>query len=359
MHGTGPTPTSEERLSTQLHTQHQFSKKLSDRDIGKPSYHVTLRRAMAFLIDCALLTGLGIWLAHFAGPELDFLDENSWWIGILIAAAYFGTLDSRFAFGTTIGKRIMDIEVQRIDGDPPSAVDALLRFLPFGAVFAIYKLSEVGMSHSPFMLAFEAAGALILLAILVFAALHPQRRGLQDLLFNTVVVRRRRFSKLPKGRSKAALALFLSLAVAVIALQGLRAWLMFNDEDERTEAAALSLLHNIVPGIRHVKVESYEVTLNDSGYQNALLISAYTKRGDDKRIMKGKARRIAAKLASSGIMPRDLALIVVRLRSGFDIGLWRSFAQELFKYPLYGSVEVGNIKRKGIRYKIMKGRSRK
>ena len=177
----GPSPDQHERFSSALHAQHEASRQLAGREGTGLSYRVSVRRVIAFAIDCAALVAIGFILARFTVPKFEFIDQNWWWAGLAIAAIYFGVLDSSLGSGATLGKRLMEIEVQRLDGEMPAPIDAVLRFAPFAVVSAMYKISVYSDSHSSPILIFELVGGIVALAIVVFGLMHPHRRNLSDI----------------------------------------------------------------------------------------------------------------------------------------------------------------------------------
>jgi len=344
-----PIPGRDERLAIQIHSQHVASSKVAERESGAPAYKAVPRRIVAFLLDCAILAVLGLGLAKTLGPKLTFLDERFWWVGMVVAAIYFGFFDSEVSFGTTLGKRTMDIEVQRLDGESPKIIDAFLRLVPFVLAFAAFKISRLSDSHDPLILFFELIGVVAALSVIAITPLHPAHRGGHDLLMGTVVLRRKGERKIPPHSAKVAYTAFAVLAILAVALQGARAWHMMTDERLRSDAELVGLISGSMPKLRGLRLDGHGKTLKASAYVDA---------GTPEKRMQVQAKRIASKLAGSNSLPDDVSLIAVEIKTGFDIGLWRSVSIRTFKFPLYGE-RIKSIKDPNetkVRYKYMRKR---
>ncbi len=347
----GDIPVESARFATELRIQHEATRRLVSHDQNKPPYRVCVRRAAAFAVDCAAMAGLGLLLAESPIAQLRFLNENSWWMGTILAALYFGVMDSATAAGASLGKRLMHIEIQRLDGEAPGFADALLRFAPFAVVFSMYKISTLSDSQSTPILIFELVGILAALGIAVFGALHPLRKTISDLMLNTVVVKNKAMVSLPPSSSKMALIAFACLASAAIAIQGARAWRMTHDEKELAKAAVVAQLKRVMPSIRHIKPASQDLMVDGKIYADVFVISAFIDKELNEQIVAQQAKHIYDLLAHSGLLPKNIPMMIVRLKHGFDIGLWRSFKEKSYLF----SLKDGDEKEKGsVRIKVMK-----
>ncbi len=347
----GHNPAEHARFATELRIQHEATRQLVSHDQDTPPYRVCVRRVAAFAVDCAAMVALGLLLAESPIAQLRFLNENSWWIGIVLAALYFGVMDSATAAGASLGKRLMHIEIQRLDGEAPGFVDSVLRFAPFAVVFSMYKISALSDSQSAPILIFELVGILTALGVAVFGALHPLHKTISDLMLNTVVVKNKAMVSLPSSSHRKALIAFACLASAAIAIQGARAWRMTHDEKELAKAAVVTQLKRVMPSIRHIKPASHDLMADGKIYADVFVISAFIDKELNESIIAQQAKHIYDVLAHSGLLPKNIPMLIVRLKQGFDIGLWRSFKEKSYLF----SLKDGDEKEKGsVRIKVMR-----
>lgn len=72
----GHMPAGPARFGTELHAQHEATRRLASHDQTRPPYRVCVRRMAAFAIDCAAMATLGFLLAKSMATNLGFLNEN-------------------------------------------------------------------------------------------------------------------------------------------------------------------------------------------------------------------------------------------------------------------------------------------
>lgn len=151
-----------------------------------------LRRLAAFSIDMLLLAGVGYLLGLIAFDTLAVLGPWGRLIGLVLGAVYFGLLDGPLGRGQTLGKRLLQIAVCRLDGSPLTLPQSLGRFLLIwlptlcnGLPLDIDKLGSP-LSTLLSLGIFGLGGVLIYLAIIG----RKSGRALQDLICASVVQRR-------------------------------------------------------------------------------------------------------------------------------------------------------------------------
>jgi uncharacterized RDD family membrane protein YckC len=162
---------------------------------GGPARMITSgfwRRTGAFLIDVLLLGLIG----YISGLLLfDFymgLGAFGLLLGLIIATAYFGLLDSVIGSGQTLGKRAFGIRLVNAEGNCISPVRSILRFLIISLPFWIDKLLTSGVLSASFWVEVLVAAT----GVIVFVALaylyvfnRGTRQSLHDLVTGTYVVR--------------------------------------------------------------------------------------------------------------------------------------------------------------------------
>lgn len=153
-------------------------------------------RLLSDLLDAVFLAILGWVLTLFAGDQLQRLGERGVWLGMGVSMLYTTLLHSRIGGGQTLGKRLLDLRVVRMDGSLLSLDRALVRwwlmgFLVYGSA-AGYALLSIAPFLRPEIVAAGMAGiqVALFLGCGLLVPFHPLKRGLHDLLTDTLVVRR-------------------------------------------------------------------------------------------------------------------------------------------------------------------------
>ncbi|HKZ42544.1 MAG TPA: RDD family protein, partial [Candidatus Hodarchaeales archaeon] len=92
-------------------------------------------RIVAFLVDTVVLGVVGLVLGLAFYSQFSHLGGYGRVIGFMIAAFYFGVMNSVICGGQTIGKRVMKIKVITKEGKPIGIGRSVVRFLIIGTPF--------------------------------------------------------------------------------------------------------------------------------------------------------------------------------------------------------------------------------
>lgn len=105
-------------------------------------------RLGALFLDSLLLGAIGAAAGALFGEDFSRLGAGGRLLGFFVAAAYFGTLNSRITGGQTPGKRLLGIKVVDKDGAPLSIPKSVVRFLPLGAAWILNNapLGDMGLA---------------------------------------------------------------------------------------------------------------------------------------------------------------------------------------------------------------------
>jgi uncharacterized RDD family membrane protein YckC len=278
------------------------------------------RRAGAFMIDALLLGLLGQVLGLFVRDQLEALDAWGRALGLVIALAYFGTMESRMFQGRTFGKRALDIKVVAANGAPLSFLKALLR----SAIFCIpYFLNNLMLGSGTPNFVLTAIQALLVLGLggaIVYLCLFNRRtrQSVHDLLVNAAVVRAQTanaplLQPVWKGHLAVIGALFVLTsgvtaysysAVAHGALQPLL----------RAQQQVIRL-----PGVRAAGVFQGTSFLPGDKRVNFLTVNAVPR--VDKADEWALARQIADTTLAAYPAAQELDTMSVTLMRGYDIGI--------------------------------------
>jgi uncharacterized RDD family membrane protein YckC len=149
------------------------------------------RRLTAFLIDVLILGLVGFGSGYFLFHFYIGLGIAGILIGLVIATAYFGLLNSSLGGGRTLGKRLLGTRVEDAHGNLISPARSILRYLILAFPFFLNKaiidglitnLTYGGLAMIPVL-----AGFAVLTYLLLFN--RRTRQLVHDLVVKTYVVR--------------------------------------------------------------------------------------------------------------------------------------------------------------------------
>jgi uncharacterized RDD family membrane protein YckC len=150
------------------------------------------RRVGAFTLDVLVLGVIGQLLGLLFAHQFMTLGQSGRLVGFVIAAVYF--IPAHHLLGQTLGKRLMRIRVQALNGGPVSVAAATLRYVALGVPWFANGVFFTAPNW-PMLLLMAAAvvlGSILLIGILGNAYLllfnRPSRRLIHDLIAGTVVV---------------------------------------------------------------------------------------------------------------------------------------------------------------------------
>jgi uncharacterized RDD family membrane protein YckC len=149
------------------------------------------RRVAAFLIDVILLGLVGVGSGFFFFDFYMALGSSGLLIGLVVATAYFGLLNSRLGSGRTLGKRALGLRVVDAQGDFISPGKSILRYLILAIPFFLDKALTNGivtnLSSGALLGIPVVAGFIALTYLLIFN--RRTRQMVHDLAVKTYVVR--------------------------------------------------------------------------------------------------------------------------------------------------------------------------
>lgn len=278
------------------------------------------RRALAFVVDYALLAG-GCALAGSAFFDaLAGLGLLGRLFGLALGVAYFGLLDSRVGGGRTLGKRLTGIRVVGADGSPLSPWAAAGRFAILG--IPIF-LNGLPLPPLPLPVLWQGLTTvlvlglgLVLLYLFLFNA--PRYQSIHDLAVGAVTVPRASARApgtggLPRPVHLGVCALLLVASVAVPTALGVH----FGVE-ARIEALheARTALYGMA-GVRHVALAD----LTHHGDQGPRqYVRAVVRIGEHPRGRKDLARRIVATLVDAYPPTRQRSAVQVVMVHEWSLG---------------------------------------
>ena len=157
-------------------------------------YPGCFKKSIAFIIDEVIIVILGMVIFFPFSKFTDSLFQYGWLPGYLLGAVYFGILESSLFKNQSVGKMIFSYKVSTVKGKNISPFISLGRYffltLPlFHQGFSNAIASTIGITNT------VTGGTVFLLIVgilfagnTLFMFFHPQKRGLHDIIFRSVVV---------------------------------------------------------------------------------------------------------------------------------------------------------------------------
>ena len=296
------------------------------------------RRVGAFAIDSVLIGAVGYLIGALAFDVVARMGQWARLVGLLLAMLYFGLLGSRIANGQTLGKRLLRLRVEALDGGALSVGKATARafILALPIVLNGFASRSDGGVLSYVLLVLGATVlfglGLAQLYLLIFN--RPSRRMVHDLIAASVVVRADvHAAAAPLSARHARIALGLSLGVLVL----ISAVSLYFAQLSAGSFAGLKSSLNAVEALPTVMTATV-------GENTSVIVTAQTGKTTRQTLvinarlnawpkdLNAEAARIAqAALATYRLKPGQG--VSVGMRYGFDLGIasgWRSYG---ISYP--------------------------
>lgn len=291
------------------------------------------RRLIAFAIDGFLLGAVGWLLAWGFYDTLAQLGVLGRVVGFAIALAYFGILNSRIGGGQTLGKRMLGLRAQRLDGTLLSVPQSFARYSVLGIPFFLNNAPlpiEVLMGPGAYLLALVVFGGMGSIAYL-FLFNRETRRSLHDYAVGSWVARTsaRGFALPPtrlwRGHVVAVGCLLAAtLALPVVANRLASSMPVFED--------LLAAQDAMTPDQRvlHARISAGFTQSTKAPETTWVAIQAQLTDPDiaDNTLAERLARSALA--AAPRLKERDV--VVVTLAYGFDLGIATGWRANQFKF---------------------------
>jgi len=311
------------------------------------------RRLAAFIIDIIILVIVAIIISLFLNDVFVQWGGNLWYVGFVIAGAYFVTRNSIIGKGQTIGKKILKIRVLNENGEYLSLTQSFLRYLILSFIIFVRGITETVYSllkqnYLLLIISFSIVTLFFAIGITGPIIFTDYKRGLHDYLARSVVIKSiddeyTRFSgidTLSSAFSKhkigfgITLIIFLGLSLSILLIPSqITKISIFKEVDFQAMEALKSDLENNC-GVSNVSfswvIFSSKSEVYDYNYLKIpnlkspdLEISGYVEYSDiineeylAKKMVEIKDRTIAI------YHPKTSDRIIVTLRCGYNLGLF-------------------------------------
>jgi len=305
----------------------------SPADVPKNPYGGFWRRVEAFAIDGFILAIVGQGLGLAFGAEFSSLGQSGRWIGLFVAALY--VIPAHLFWGQTLGKRALDLRVQRLEGGPLSVATASVRYL---ALAIPWFLNGLFFTAPRWPWALLIAVGVILGSVLFVGILgnlyllifnRPSRRLLHDWVAGTVVVRAStERAVMPTAGVKVTprhLAIVGVIPVVIFALLG---WIALRVSVTPLQMAQLQRAQAALtrsPGVLQGSLVDQQ-NFGAKGRTHVIAAQLWVAEADAAK-RQALDRHAAATILQQYPNSRSADRIAVVSRWGFDIGIassWRS-----------------------------------
>ena len=285
------------------------------------------RRVAAFALDGILLGIVGQGLGAAFGEHFATLGQAGRWVGFVIAAVY--VIPAHHLWGQTLGKRIMALRVQRLDGGPVSLSAAGLRYLALAVPWFLNGVRFTA-SHWPWALLIAVGvvlGSVLFVGILgnLYLLLfnQPSRRLIHDWVAGTVVVRANPArSALPAdGVRVAPVHAAIVALIPVVILSGL-GWIALRTHVTPAQIADLQSAQNALsrlPGVIQGSLVDQQ-NFGPKGRAHVIAVQLWITDSDEQRL-RAVQRQAVATVFREYPNSRAADSIAVVSRWGFDIGI--------------------------------------
>ena len=310
-------------------------------------------RFLSDFLDVLVLGAIGFAVAFLFRGFVYQLGMRGWWIGLIITFCYTGILHSAIGNGQTLAKKLLRIQVLRMDGTYLPLSAAFLRYAVI-AFIAYNQWVGAGLAAAlPDLMSTPVAKTLYLWFVLAsFAGVaflvpfHPLKQGVHDLLVGSIVVRKGSFSSERLGGlndpSKAKRAYLLAGILGFCLIGGI-SWMsgsvskMFSDQEwKQLISAQKSIVDSTA--LKDVGIQKFTswgekkaTVLNLSGF-------LFKSQWDDPGTRESEARKAVEVAIREFPGVKECDYINVGVMTGFNIGIVSMTVGQGFKFSTDGKL---------------------
>jgi predicted Zn finger-like uncharacterized protein len=290
-------------------------------------------------------------------------------IGLCVAFLYFGLLQSSIGNGQSLAKKILKIQVLKMDGSYMRLSVSFLRYAVIACIFYGHNIWDALVSVYPqledSLVISESIFALFIflsVGTIILVAFHPLKRGLHDLIAGTVVVRLGRYDKdkikelaSPHRAKKAYLAVSI-VCVLIISGSMILKWMLIGKIDSPTASAYIT--HEESVALKEIETSLEEETAYDSVVVTPMNVILTFRRGETETDVRIKLLYVKARISPFKGKPINLQNAVslisqgstylenydcinFMINKGINIGIFNTFSFASYEFTPAGyPVEV-------------------
>lgn len=306
-------------------------------------------RLLSDFLDIVFLLIFGSIIAIPLRPALYKVGESGAWIGLLVTALYFVIMHTSVGQGQTIAKRLLNIRVVRLDGSYLNWMQSLVRYSAIALIINNAGIMQTIMLAMPvlenpvFKQIFMWATVIWTLGLIVLVVLHPQKRGLHDLLAGSIVIRNESYDQTKLTElydtnqvRRAFTAWILCSVVVIVGIVMLDTdHSLFRTPDTRTYNDLETAIEEQTP-LQHTVCGVFtEMPDNDS---QSFYIAGFLSHDiySDEQQLRDVLDDAVSIVIESQEQIADMKHIIVFVRSGYNIGISVDFQERIEAFTPQG-----------------------
>jgi uncharacterized RDD family membrane protein YckC len=313
-------------------------------------------RFVSDLLDASLLAVFGFLLSIPFGELFYQMGDSGLWIGLVIAFLYAGILQSGIGQGQSIAKKLLNIQVVRLDGSYLSLSQSFLRYLVVAFVFYNQWIGMgiisafPALNNSVFQFVYGLIIFALLLGISLLVAIHPLKRGLHDLLVGSIVVRKQMYDaeniaalKSPAKENRA----FVICALVIVLLVCGQFFLFQKTASLRSDIEELipqkqaieenTQLTKVFPNLLwRVSQEADGSRKKTTGF--GILGHLPKAKFEDEKIREAEAQKAVDIVVKFYSKISACDYIHVKIATGYNIGIWSFTQAQNYLFGLDGKI---------------------
>lgn len=312
-------------------------------------------RLLSDIIDAIILMLFGFLLVFPLKSLFYKLGENGLFVGLLITFLYTGILQSHIGEGQSLAKKILKIQVLNIDGTYLSLPKSFFRYSIIALIFYNSWIWMALSSTFPFLnniilqSVFTYFIVFLFLGVTILVAFHPLKRGVHDLLANSIVVRKGLFdqdkveSLNSPPKVKRALIIWGSCCVLLVVFSFYMVMKqtssmpllteltkMQNSLDQKTEFENISVNHNWHTFKNSEGIETKTTSIN-------ILPFLEKEKFDNEELQMNEIEKAVKVIVESYSKLNDCDYINVQVRTGFNIGISSFYIRKTTSFDNQGN----------------------
>lgn len=309
-------------------------------------------RILADGLDAILLGLFGLLLAIPLQNVFYGMGENGLWIGLIITFLYTGIMQSSIGQGQSLAKKLLKIQVLSLDGSYLSLTKSFLRYSVLAFIFynqwiGMGIINAIPVLNNPtFETIYSIFCIVLMIGTVILVAMHPLKRGLQDLLVGSVVVRQGAFNREKldalNDQSKTRNAFIYWGVFTLVIIAGF----YYATQAQKSTAAMfkeLTTMSQEITKSTSFNVKTLTVThhfSNKAGEKESIGVNVVVflnkKKFDDKVFRLGEIEKAVQIVIKSYSKLSECNYINVKVMTGYNIGLWSMYYNEDNPYTIDG-----------------------
>ncbi|MCK5581109.1 MAG: RDD family protein [Candidatus Omnitrophica bacterium] len=312
-------------------------------------------RLCSDILDAILLGLFGFLLSIPLKGLFYQMGENGLWLGLCITFLYAGILQSNIGQGQSLAKKILKIQVLHRDGSYLSLPQSFFRYTVIALIFYNQWIGAGLISLFPFLnnnifqTVYGFGIFFLLISSVVLVAFHPLKRGLHDMLVNSIVVRKGLYNLEEinalddSSKAKRAFVIFGVCCLLLIGgsyfafqkvspMQPLLAELM----TQKQEIEQATQLVNISPNYNWQSFRQSDGTEKRTAGVNIFAFLEKSK-FDDEQSRLAEVEKAVDVVVGSYSKLAECDYINVQVRTGYNIGIWSFYLRQNYPYKTDGT----------------------